>query len=57
MKGTLLGIKHLHEKNIIHRDIKPANILISIDFKAKIGDFGIAIDISSIQNANTNSRG
>ncbi|XP_024010798.1 receptor-like serine/threonine-protein kinase At2g45590 isoform X2 [Eutrema salsugineum] len=39
------GIEFLHhycEPAIIHGDIKPSNILLDSDFKAKIGDFGLA---------------
>ncbi len=36
------GLAAAHNNNIIHRDVKPQNILISMDGKAKIADFGIA---------------
>jgi hypothetical protein len=36
----LHGLSYLHEQKLVHRDIKPENILISVDGRAKIGDFG-----------------
>jgi serine/threonine protein kinase len=38
---VLLGLKHIHDNNIIHRDIKMGNILISGDI-VKICDFGLS---------------
>ena len=40
--GICRGLAHAHEANIIHRDIKPANILLDLNAKPKIGDFGLA---------------
>ena len=37
-----LGIKKIHDKNLIHRDLKPENLFISNDNRIKIGDFGIS---------------
>ena len=36
----------MHKLNLIHRDIKGANILLSEDGYAKLGDFGVGIQIS-----------
>lgn len=41
------GLEAAHNNGIIHRDVKPQNIIISLDGKAKIADFGIARAVSS----------
>lgn len=37
------GLKYLHDSGVIHRDIKPANILIGLDGKPKLCDYGISV--------------
>ena len=46
MYQILKGVQYLHKNNIIHRDIKCANILINNKGKVKIGDFGLARNIT-----------
>lgn len=46
VRGTLRGLCHMHEKNIIHGDIKSSNIFLgdlSEDADVKVGDLGTAI--------------
>lgn len=43
----LLGLNHIHAKNLIHRDIKPDNIMIDVNGKVKILDFGWGFKIEA----------
>jgi len=36
------GLAHAHAQGVIHRDIKPGNLLLTLDGRVKIADFGIA---------------
>jgi serine/threonine protein kinase len=42
VKQMLLGIKALHDANVVHRDIKPSNFLL-VGGVVKITDFGLAV--------------
>ena len=45
MENVLQGLIIIHSMNLIHRDIKGANILLSEDGYAKLGDFGVGIQL------------
>ena len=45
MEMVLEGLVLIHSKNLIHRDIKGANILLSEDGYAKLGDFGVGVQL------------
>ena len=46
-RQIILGIKYIHEQNIVHRDIKLENLLIDLNNNVKICDFGIGRRIKS----------
>ncbi|KPI92054.1 Eukaryotic translation initiation factor 2-alpha kinase 4 [Papilio xuthus] len=45
-REVLEGLAHVHARGMIHRDLKPANIFLDSDDHVKIGDFGLATNIS-----------
>jgi serine/threonine-protein kinase len=44
VKEAATGLGAAHEKGIIHRDIKPDNIMITLDERILVADFGLARD-------------
>ncbi|CAG0901275.1 unnamed protein product, partial [Cyprideis torosa] len=44
----LMGLKHLHDNDLIHLDVKPENILIK-DGICKLGDFGLIVDLKEMK--------
>eukprot|EP00698_Gefionella_okellyi_P006111 TRINITY_DN1556_c0_g2_i1.p1 TRINITY_DN1556_c0_g2~~TRINITY_DN1556_c0_g2_i1.p1 ORF type:complete len:579 (-),score=156.62 TRINITY_DN1556_c0_g2_i1:590-2326(-) len=43
----VLGIKHVHDNQLIHLDVKPSNLLLTSDMSLKIADFGLTHKIGT----------
>ena len=41
LKGVAEALNHLHSAGAVHRDVKAANVLLTSEFEAMLGDFGL----------------
>lgn len=49
----ILGLDYIHSQNVLHRDIKTANVFLFRKGLVKLGDFGIAREVSNEELAHT----
>jgi serine/threonine protein kinase len=52
----LSAVAYLHENGLMHRDIKTSNILINLDGKLKLGDFGLSRELKDPLKINYNAK-
>lgn len=50
IRDIAMGLDNARQHGIVHHDIKPANIMLDMEAKAKVGDFGIAQVVSGKSN-------
>lgn len=57
LRDLATGLEILHAHGIIHLDIKPENIYVTADGRLKIGDFGMATELTTATSRSSDLEG
>ncbi|XP_076828935.1 serine/threonine-protein kinase PLK3 [Brachyhypopomus gauderio] len=49
LRQVISGLKYLHNKGILHRDLKLGNIFVNENMELRLGDFGLAAKLETVE--------
>lgn len=56
LRDTALAVHHAHENGILHRNLKPSNVLVDVEGKSHLADFGSAKKVDPNAHQSTTFR-
>ncbi len=54
---VIAGLEAAAAKGVLHRDVKPSNCFVETDGTVKVGDFGLSVSTSAVQQTNLTASG